>query len=79
MPHCLCLRLSTAASEKAHFRLAFPIFAPEVPYLLPADSFADFTSLLQETKSCTLGRALTLDGFRYKKGDNTVRSRILAD
>jgi hypothetical protein len=36
-------RNNTAASEKAHFRWALPLLAPEVPRRLPADSLLPLT------------------------------------
>jgi hypothetical protein len=55
-PGSLCRRNSTAASETAHLRYAWPIFLPEVPDRLPADSLAQLTRRHYEAQSCTLGR-----------------------
>jgi len=43
-PLGFALRKSTAASENAHLRWALPIFWPELPWRLPADSWAHLTS-----------------------------------
>jgi hypothetical protein len=43
-PAGLFRKTRPAASEKAHLRSALPIFLPEVPERLPAESFAHVTS-----------------------------------
>ncbi len=55
-PWGLFRKNNAAASEKAHVRWALPMFLPEVPQRLPADSFAPLTRRHYETKSCPRGK-----------------------
>jgi hypothetical protein len=55
-PAELLRRNTTAASEQAHVREAFPIFVPAVPYRLPADALAHVTRRQEETTSGPRGK-----------------------